>query len=170
MNKEVRDLTGSVVTDNNRLEGYGAVYDSPARISERGRSFTEVVKRGAFDRILAKSPDVLVCFNHNPNRLLGRTASGTARVWSDAKGLRFSVDLPDSAADVRELAFRGDLRGCSFMFGVVKERWSKDRSVRELVDLDLFELGPVVQPAYEEAVLSGRSLDLKRLMLKSFEL
>ena len=151
--RETRSLATGYTTEGRTLSGLGAIYDSPTRISEGGRSFTEIIKRGAFDRFLAQSPDVLVCFNHDPNRLLGRTASGTAKVWTDSTGLRFSVDLPESAADVKEAVQRGDVTGCSFAFAVRKDKWTGD--TRELLDLDLFELGPVVRPAYSGATVTG---------------
>jgi hypothetical protein len=151
--KEVRSYRAVYTADGNTLSGFGAIFDSPTTIREGGRTFTEIVRPGAFDRSLKDGRDVLVCFNHDANRLLGRTSSGTAKVWADHQGLRFSVELPDHARDVKEMFTRGDLQGCSFMFSVRKDRW--DGNTRELLDLDVVECGPVVMPAYHAAVLTG---------------
>lgn len=153
MNKEIRSYRAEYTTEGNKLSGYGAVFNSPTQIREGGRTFTEIVRPEAFTRALKNNPDILVCFNHDVNRLLGRTSSGTAKVWADKQGLRFEVDLPEHARDVREMFQRGDLQGCSFMFSVKRDKWTDN--TRELLELDVIELGPVVMPAYQDAVLTG---------------
>lgn len=135
-------------------------YNAPARIFERGRLFTEVIRPGAFARTLTAARDVISTFNHDVNRLLGRTASGTLRLTDTPEGLRYEVDLPESAADVRELLARGDLRGSSFTaypHKVGGEKWTRD--VRELLSLELAELGPVVNPAYPTSGAEYRSAE-----------
>lgn len=146
--------------DGRTLTGYAAVWDSPTEITQWGFRFTEVVKRGAFARTLAANADILVTLNHDPHRLLGRTSSGTAKLVEDATGLRFEVTLPEHGDGqiVRELVERGDLAGASFAFTVPDggERWTGP-TYRELVDLNLFEAGPVVEPAYPATSLGLRS-------------
>lgn len=134
-------------------------YNSPARIYERGKAFTEVIRPGAFARTLADGRDVISTFNHDVNRLLGRSSSGTLRLIDTPEGLRYEVDLPDSAVDVRELLGRGDLKGSSFMAfpHTGGDKWTRD--LRELVSLHLVELGPVVSPAYPTSGAELRSLD-----------
>lgn len=143
-----RSLPSEVVAGGGRLLRGLIPYNAPTRIFERGKTFTEVIRPGAFVRALGGARDVICTFNHDVNRLLGRTASGTLRLCDTQAGLVYVVDLPESAADVRELLSRGDLRGSSF-FGVPLpegQRWTRD--LRELTALDIAELGPVVFPAY----------------------
>ena len=64
--------------------------------------------------------------NHDPNIVLGRTKSGTLRLSSDQRGLRFECDLPESRSDLAEAVARGDLDGASFRFKVGEEDWSGD--------------------------------------------
>jgi len=135
-------------TTGRRLRG-SIPYNAPAQIVERGRRFTEVIRPGAFARALAGARDVIATFNHDIGRLLGRTTSGTLTLTDGPDALRYEVELPESAADVRELLTRGDLRGSSFTaapIGRDGDRWKGEH--RELVALDLFEVGPVVSPAY----------------------
>lgn len=168
---ETRQLEASYQTDANRLVGYAAVFNKPASIYERGRRFTEIVRPGAFRQAIASGGDILCTFNHDVNRLLGRTSSGTLRLFEDSHGLRFEVDLPNSATDLKELVQRGDLRGASFTFQPRKEngeKWSGD--TRELLDVYLAELGPVVLPAYTETSIGMRSLNVKKLRLKTYEM
>jgi len=154
---ERRSLPTTYQHDGKRLVGYAAVWNAPTTIREAGRTFVEIVRKGAFSRALRQTPDILCCFNHDMNRLLGRTASGTLTVSEDDHGLKFEVLLPDTDTgnEVRELASRGDLSGASFAFTVRKDNWAD--GTRELQDVDLFECGPVVTPAYEATVVGLRS-------------
>jgi HK97 family phage prohead protease len=148
----------SVQTDHeftgNRLSGYAAVFNSPTDISEHGKRFTEVVRPGAFASSLRSGSDVICCFNHDPNRLLGRLSSGTLSLVEDSRGLRFSVELPDHEQAIKNLVTRGDLKGASFAFKVNGEKW--EGSTRNLTDVTLIECGPVVQPAYPATSLGMR--------------
>lgn len=138
-----------------RLEGYAAVFNSPAQIG----SFTEMIRAGAFRKSLATSPDILALVDHDPGRLLARTTSGTLRLAEDARGLRFEVDVPDTqlGRDVLALAERRDLGGMSFGFRVKAEDWpATDR--RELIEIDLIEVSVVhAFPAYAATSVTARS-------------
>lgn len=177
---ETRSITGNYQTDGNRLVGYAAVWDSPTQIYENGVQFTEIVRAGAFTRSLANRGDILATYNHNPDALLARTSNNTLRLSQDATGLRFELDLPDTqlGRDLKALTSTGTLNGASFTFNVRSggEKWNG--KTRELVDLNLFELGPVAQPAYSSTSLGLRSrqaeqdknsINLKRMRLMLLE-
>lgn len=170
MKSEKRSIFGEVSGDGNKLVGYGAVFNSPTRISEGGRDFTEVIKPGAFRSALASNGDVVATYNHNPEKLLGRTASGTLRLQEDTKGLRFELDLPDTPTgnELRALVARGDIRGASFTFMVRRGGEAWDGSTRTLTDLHLIELGPVTFPAYEATSVGLRSANFQimRMLLE----
>jgi len=163
---ETRSLQSQWSNEGNRLAG-SIPYNSPTTIYERGRRWTEIVRPGAFRNALDSKGDIIATFNHNPDRLLGRTSAGTLRLNDGPDALRFEIDLPAHAEDVREMIQRGDLKGASFTFGVRKggETWSQDRSTRELNDLYLSELGPVASPAYSESSVQLRSADADWLVL-----
>lgn len=162
MNREVRTVAARFdgSADGKTLTGYAAVFDSPTEIVEWGFRFTETVRPGAFKRTLAAGGDVLCCFQHDPGRFLGRSSSGTATFSEDDRGLRFAVTLPDTPAgnEVRELVRRGDLNGASFSFSVPSggDQWSSP-TFRELVDVDLYEAGPVLTPAYDSTSVGLRA-------------
>jgi HK97 family phage prohead protease len=168
---ERRSLPAEFAAEGNRLTGYAAVWDSPTEIREGGRVFTEVVRRGAFRNALDGGGDIICTFNHDVNRLLGRTSVGTLKLAEDDKGLRFAVQLPDTATgqEVRALVERGDLKGASFMFAVGKggDRW--EGSKRELLSVQLFELGPVVVPAYPSTSVGLRSASWYKAKIKLME-
>jgi HK97 family phage prohead protease len=169
MNKhEQRSIRTSYDKKENKLWGYAAIFDTPTEIRDYGRTFTEVVRRGAFQRTLKENKDIICTFNHDTNRLLGRTSSQTLTIREDKVGLYFEVALsPDieTHREVRELALRGDLLGASFTFTVPKEGESWASNTRELKDLDLYELGPVVLPAYKDTKIGMRSNDRYRYKL-----
>ena len=148
-------------SDSGRISGYAAVFNTPS--SDLG-GFTEVVKPGAFSRCLQSQPDVCCFLNHDPNLILGRTRSKTLNVSEDRTGLFFGCSLSNSstARDLLESVKRGDIQGASFGF-VCKpggDAWPKpDR--RELLDVDVFDCGPVSMPAYSATSVSARSTALQ---------
>lgn len=138
-----------------RLEGYAAVFDQPAQIG----GFTEIIKPGAFRGTLEARSDVLALVDHDPSRLLARTASGTLRLAEDGRGLAFAIDVPDTqlGRDVLALAERRDLGGMSFSFRAKSEAWpARDR--RELRVVELIEVSIVQSfPAYSGTSVQARS-------------
>ena len=165
-NFEKRSFTAPFQSEGKTLRGYAAVFNSPTEISEGGRRFTEVIKRGAFRSAIESKADIISTFNHDPNRLLGRTSAGTLRLREDDKGLLFEVDLPDHAADIKEMLERGDLQGASFTFTTRRNGEIWDGNTRTVTDVYLFELGPVVMPAYPSTSLLLRSNDKYRKLLE----
>lgn len=147
------EARGSAPTDDahGRLAGYAARFNSETVI---GGLFRETIRPAAFRAAIAQGADVRALLNHDPNHILGRTASGTLRVAEDGIGLRYDVDLPATAAAVREAVARGDVTQSSFAFSVKTERWTKgehgELPLRELLDVDLYDVSPVTYPAYRD--------------------
>jgi hypothetical protein len=147
-----------------RIEGYAAVfYDgTPGSQYELWENFVERIMPGAFDRALRDKHDVRGLFNHDANQVLGRTGAGTMRLSVDDTGLRYEIDPGDTTAgrDTVENLDRGDVDGSSFSFipTVVTTREEGDFVVREITDVDLFDVGPVTFPAYEGTSAMARSL------------
>ncbi len=135
------------------IKGMAIVYN---RLSVDLGGFRERIMPGAFDAVLNRQrgrADLVSYYNHNPDILLGRESSGTLTVGTSYKGVWFEVMPPASRADIMELVARRDVRGASFTFSVDKggEGFTTDengRAIREIRSATLYELGPVVQPAY----------------------
>ena len=70
----------------------------------------------------------------------------------DIHGLRYEIDPPDTqrGRDLVELIRRGDVRSSSFGFMVNRENLRRDKTgpLRELLDVRLLDVSPVVIPAY----------------------
>jgi len=158
--RERRFLSGVQVRANSKagkLEGYAAVFNSP---SEDLGGFVETIRPGAFGRAINNRQDVCCLFNHDISAILGRTASGTLRLAQDSLGLHFECDVPASPVgqNVYVAVERGDIGGCSFSFQALADDWNMDGTQRELIDLNLFDVGPVTQPAYLATTVDARTL------------
>jgi uncharacterized protein len=144
----------------NRLEGYAAVYNSK---SEDLGGFTEVIRAGAFRRSLLENKDILALFDHDTRAVLGRTSAGTLHLNEDAKGLHFEIDMPLTSLgrDLLISVERGDIRGASFAFKSREDRWIKGNAgmLRELLDVDLFEITITAMPAYADTEVARRALE-----------
>lgn len=150
------------------VEGYGALFDVEADLYW----FREIIRPGAFAGTL-KTADVRALFNHDPNLVLGRNKAGTLRLREDARGLRYDFDPPATAAanDVVELLRRGDVTQSSFGFRTLKDRWTfgddpNEPALRELLEVELFDVSPVTFPAYPDTVVGIRSKDDARVLFE----
>lgn len=146
--------------EKNTLEGYAAVFDKFTQVGSEKWGFREVVRSGAFKRTIQEQ-DIRGLINHDPNLLLANTKSRTLKLSEDSKGLHYEMDLGNQsyAVDLRESVNRGDITGNSFSFRTMKDTWNDEKSERELLEVQLYDVGPVTFPAYEETSLSLRSLD-----------
>jgi phage head maturation protease len=151
-----------------RIAGLAAVYDRIAYVRndpDHGDHF-ERVCRGAFDRVLRSGRNIFVCWEHDRAQVLGCTEDGSTRVWSGEAGLYFSVDVSERARVLYLLRGGHGGLGASFQFYALKTstRWARTSSgapLLELVDVDIWEAGPVTDPAFRctrVRELFGRSL------------
>lgn len=147
-----------------RIAGYAARYwdGTPATQYELWPGLVERIMPGAFDSAIAED-DVRALFNHDPNYILGRTTSGTLKLWSDVFGLRYSIEPPDTQVgkDVKTSLRRRDVSGSSFSFIVEEEMFIRaadgGADIRELRKVRLFDVGPVTFPAYASTTSAVRS-------------
>lgn len=142
------------------IVGYGAVFYRAGEPGTEYQLWSDAVERispGAFDRALAED-DVRSLFNHDENIVLGRNTAGTLSLSVDAVGLLYDVTAPDTQL-VRDQVLapieRGDVNGSSFMFVPRRSVWIEEVNdagetlyIRDITDVELWEVGPVVFPAY----------------------
>lgn len=161
------DLSLETRADGKRiLRGLPIVFNS--RSSDLG-GFVEIVAPEAVKRTLEED-DIRGLFNHDSNMILGRTKAGTMSLRATREGVAMEIELPSSPAGetVAEAVRRGDISGGSFGFIAVKEEWEdagkrsdgqKDLPIRTLREVKLYDVGPVVFPAYPETSMAMRSLE-----------
>jgi HK97 family phage prohead protease len=141
--------------ESRKLEGYAATFGAVADLG----GFSEVIERGAFHASLGN--DILALHDHDAGRVLGRTRSGTLRLYEDTRGLGFELKLPDTSAgrDVQALAERGDLGGMSFGFLVPDGGDNWEGTKRSLRSVDLKEISVVsAWPAYPDTEIALRAI------------
>jgi len=156
-NVEVREEDGKSI-----VVGYGSVFNS---LSNNLGGFRELISPKAFDGRL--EDDVRFLFNHDANYIMGRTISGTLKLRTDEKGLRYEVDLPDTQAgrDLKVSMQRGDVTQSSFAFTVEEDSWEKttDGTIRTIDKVSrLYDVSAVTYPAYEDATVALRSMETWR--------
>lgn len=154
---EVRSESNTLV-----IEGYALKWD--VRSKNLG-GFVERVAEGATKKTIQES-DVRALVNHDPNKVFGRSKSGTLELSNDSTGTHYRVKGDLRQSYVQDLAIameRGDVTQSSFGFRVVGngQEWGEDEDgypLRTLTEIQLFDVSPVTYPAYEDSTSGiGRS-------------
>lgn len=149
-----------------KIVGYGMVFNRWSElISEGGLRFRERIAPEAVRRLTPEA-DLRYLVNHDEQKVLGRTRSGTMRYAVDSRGVRIEVDPPDTtyAHDAIESIRRGDLTGQSFRVLIAKrgDSWEMGRDgvpERTVHDIERFrEFSVVTFPAYPDTTAAIRSL------------
>jgi HK97 family phage prohead protease len=147
--------------DGRKIRGTAVVFN---QLSENLGGYREQIAPEAFDG--CDMTDVRCLFNHDENRVLGRTASNTLTLSKDANGLQFECAPPDTsyARDLAACMDRGDIDQCSFSFVVAAggADWSEGgetgasiRTVKKIARL--YDVSVVTYPAYPQTSSELRS-------------
>lgn len=152
--------TGTATRQGKRLVGIAAPFNS---LSEDLGGFRETIAPGAFKRTLANGHNIAALHHHNAAAVIGSTRTGSLKLRETARGLEFEIEPPDTSMgrDILALAKRGDIANMSFGFrinGHKGEAWreTKQGIVRELREVELFEVSTTVFPAYPASSLATR--------------
>jgi hypothetical protein len=181
---EIRDAGDD--GDGNTLFGHAAVFNTPTRIDSWEGTFDEDIAPGAFKKSLRERTPVLQ-FDHGKHPMVGSIPLGYFRsIKEDDIGLDVDAPLHDNwlVVPVRDAIRSKAIPGMSFRFAVVKDEWrtrdgalvapenverllwASDRNdestilKRTLREVKLYELGPVVFPAYTDTSVGVRSREL----------
>lgn len=157
------------------IRGYGALFYNGSAETEYeipGMLITRFMP-GIFSGMDVFSADVRSYFNHDPNHILGRSTAGTLNLRVDEVGLYYDITLPDTqtARDLAVSIDRGDIRGASVTISVQSDGETRRKEgkvyIREIAKADLFEVGPVTDPAFTNTsahMYSGLSSEIKEYM------
>jgi HK97 family phage prohead protease len=140
------------------VSGVGIVY---GEWTELWPGFRERIMRGAVN----KAPMVKSYFNHDPDKVLSTLDSNPPlKLRETEKGLWFTSPIPPTSygKDLEINRERGNIRGASFAFSVPQggdRMWQDDSGIyhREINSLELYEIGPVTDPAYIQTSAALRS-------------
>ena len=181
--RHIHDAELRADPESRMISGYGIVFNSDSlplqiwddqtgRIIEAVEIITQDSMKGADMR------DVISAINHDFQKVLGRTTSGTMKLSADAKGVSYRAEAPKTgyADDVIELLQRGDLSGSSFVFSM---DWEAGYDIQERDDgvlqaspkkiTKVYEMGPVINPAYPETTAQNRSAALETAVKRFLE-
>ena len=153
------------------LVGYAAVFNSPSgemRNASRPNPFVETIQAGAFKRSLSsaeESADIMGLWSHDDSLPFARLGKNM-RLSEDERGLKVEIDVPDTSVgrDVLANVRLGIVDSMSFSFRAREndgQEWRKgdQRDERVLKDVTLYEVSPVVWPAYPETSLAEAAHD-----------
>lgn len=148
-----------------RVEGYAVRFEEWSR--DLG-GFKEIIHAGAISQDLIDKSDVVMCINHDENKMLARhkEGKGTLELELKADGLYFSFDAPETELgnqllhDVRS----GNLDECSFAFSLDwdddnADYWHRedDGLKREIFTIaGLYDCSIVTHAAYPTTSVSAR--------------
>jgi HK97 family phage prohead protease len=168
---QVRQLAFNVAPneDGLTLDGYGAVFNEWTMIEDEYGQYRERIMPGAFRRTLGQRMPVLQ-FDHGTHPLIGSIPLGRiTQITEDDHGLRVKARLSDNwlVQPVRDAIRDGGITGMSFRFRIVNEKWgrgSDGMEERSISEVALYEVGPVVFPAYEQTSVGVRSRHVLRAL------
>jgi len=169
MEIQYRASKSDIQAEENKIKGYAVVYNSLSEPLNFGNySFREKILPGAFDRVLSEERDIKCLFNHDKNKVIGRTTNNTLQLRSDEKGLYFECEYNPEITwqnDLVKSMKRGDIDQCSFAFTIdskgkketTVENDSEVNTLREISEIkDLYEVSVVTFPAYKETEAYAR--------------
>jgi len=157
---EFREVRAEELSNRRVIRGYAAVFDQEAVI---GGLYREVIRRGAFQKTLSER-DQVALWDHESSLPLGRRSKGTLSLREDSHGLLIEIEPPETTwgNDAWLSISRGDVKGMSIGFRVIKADWHEDETnelwLREITEIDLWEVSPVTFPAYEQTEVEARAV------------
>lgn len=151
---------------NKYIEGYFIVFNQYTKL---WNGFYEQISPEAVQDM----SDVKALYNHNHDLILGTTKSKTLRLKKDSYGIKGSILINEGDTDALnayERIKRGDVKGCSFGFELLKEDIKQDPNgdMRSTItSMNLYEVSPCVFPAYNQTTINARKKDLERSKMSS---
>lgn len=150
-----------------RVEGYAAVWNEDSQLlfdCQRG-AFVERMMPNAFTTPFV---DVTATYNHDDDQLVARfrasASSNSLTLTADDTGLLYSFVPGESQAarDLVDRLSRNDVDGSSFVMRCLEDEWiPRDDGLlqRNVIKAELFDVGPVMNPAYVKTTAALRSFD-----------
>ena len=150
--------------EDRKIGGYVNVTERESETlysQQRGKWFKEVMKKGVFERALAKNQSIPCLLEHNWDKELAHTDKGTLELREDNIGLRFDAIITDD--EVYEQIRSGAINSCSFGFTVEEQDFENVNSrfeKRYVHEINLKEISLVKNPAYVGSLVESRNLEM----------
>lgn len=146
------DLQYEERAGNPVFTGHAVVFGEEAVIAD---FFRERFAAGAFAKTIQETDQVML-WDHDRSKPMARRSAGTLILREDSKGLYFEATPGKQswALDAIESIKRGDVKGVSFGFIPIKEKWDRAQTPKELdrvtvLEAKLIEISPTSRPNYQ---------------------
>ena len=171
-----------------KICGYAIMFNVPSVILDRDEHYEEreVIKPCAVTKELLDSSDIIMTMYHNREIVLARSnkGKGTLSYRIDSKGVFFEFDAPNSpnGDEALELVRRGDITGCSFIFGsyyyndeYVRREEKKVNGVTQvtcyvLKMTGIYDFTITTKPAYPDTSVEAREARERKAQKKAREI
>lgn len=171
-----------------KICGYAIMFNVPSVILDRDDHYEEreVIKPCAVTKELLDSSDIIMTMYHNREIVLARSnkGKGTLSYRIDSKGVFFEFDAPNSpnGDEALELVRRGDITGCSFIFGsyyyndeYVRREEKKVNGVTQvtcyvLKMTGIYDFTITTKPAYPDTSVEAREARERKAQKKAREI
>ena len=171
-----------------KICGYAIMFNVPSVILDKDDHYEEreVIKPCAVTKELLDGCDILMTMYHNREIVLARSnkGEGTLSYRIDNKGVFFEFDAPNSpnGDEALELVRRGDITGCSFIFGAyyydeeyVRREEKKVNGVTQvtcyvLKMTGIYDFTITTKPAYPDTSVEAREAQERKAQRKAREI
>ena len=171
-----------------KICGYAIMFNVPSVILDKDEHYEEreVIKPCAVTKALLDSSDIIMTMYHNREIVLARSnkGKGTLSYRIDNKGVFFEFDAPNSpnGDEALELVRRGDITGCSFIFGsyyyndeYVRREEKKVNGVTQvtcyvLKMTGIYDFTITTKPAYPDTSVEAREARERKAQKKAREI
>jgi len=136
-------------------------------------STCEIISRTAFKKTINDGKNVFALYNHDKDKILGSTKSGTLVLENQEDGLLCRVEIPDTtyANDLYTIINRGDVHTMSFGMRDLKHTQDPETNAVIITECGLNEISfGVCSPAYHDTAsvaykrgFEKRNIDLDAL-------
>lgn len=172
-NYENRSVFNDQGEEQNFVSGIGIVYNSTTEIYP---GVFESIAPGAFAESLSNFRTVKSFINHNPTKILSTTRSEPSlEILDGEQFLEFNAPIPPTTYgnDLIINLKRGNIKGASFSFTISEngDHYKKlpDGSLhRTITEAEIYEVGPVTNPAYEQTSVDLRYKGFFDKVINSF--
>ena len=171
-----------------KICGYAIMFNVPSVILDKDEHYEEreVIKPCAVTKALLDSSDIIMTMYHNREIVLARSnkGKGTLSYKIDSEGVFFEFDAPKSpnGDEALELVRRGDITGCSFIFGsyyyndeYVRREEKKVNGVTQvtcyvLKMTGIYDFTITTKPAYPDTSVEAREAQERKAQKKAREI
>lgn len=162
MKLEIRRVKAEVrAAEDGKLAGYLLRW---GELSGELHWFRERFERGAFaDAMTNAEHDLVALYSHDWTKPLASRDAGRLTLTEDDTGPRFEFTPNDASwsIDAQKVIKAGDVRYMSFGFVTIDAVWETvdTEEIRTVKKCDLWEISPVVAPAYLSSSVEARSIE-----------